>query len=223
MAVRTRRDGERTRQRILSSALQVFAEKGFHDATHAEICRLAGANTAAVNYHFGSKDELYRATWESAADEVQRLHPIDGGVPSSAPAAPRLRGAVRALLQRATDARLGSFHRLLMAELFRPTGLLAESLNRRRRMFLSHMSGIIRELAGPATNERGLELCLMSVMSQCHMVLRGAHAGGHRPPWRFGAEDVDSLVDHITRFSLAGIAEVRVRGAHAGQRSAERV
>ena len=54
-----RKDGLETRQRLLEPASEVFAQKGFRDATIAEICREAGANVAAVNYHFGSKGELY--------------------------------------------------------------------------------------------------------------------------------------------------------------------
>jgi TetR/AcrR family transcriptional regulator, regulator of cefoperazone and chloramphenicol sensitivity len=48
----------RTRQRLLESACQIFANKGYRDTTIADISELAGTNVAAVNYHFGDK-ELY--------------------------------------------------------------------------------------------------------------------------------------------------------------------
>ena len=48
--------GLETRGRLLDAAGAIFADKGFRDATTAEICRRAKANIAAVNYHFGSKD-----------------------------------------------------------------------------------------------------------------------------------------------------------------------
>ncbi len=44
-----RKDGKQTRQRMLDIACQVFADKGFREATVADICRRAGANVAAVN------------------------------------------------------------------------------------------------------------------------------------------------------------------------------
>ncbi len=44
--------------RLLDAAREVFSEHSFQGATVREICRLAEANVAAVNYHFGSKDGL---------------------------------------------------------------------------------------------------------------------------------------------------------------------
>lgn len=52
--------GADTRERVLVAAMEVFATQGFDGATLREITALAGANIAAVNYYFRSKDELIR-------------------------------------------------------------------------------------------------------------------------------------------------------------------
>ena len=56
-----RQDGEATRGRILLAAGQLFAERGYADTTSKAICEQAQCNMAAVNYHFGSRENLYRA------------------------------------------------------------------------------------------------------------------------------------------------------------------
>ena len=52
---------ERTKQALLRSARQVFAEYGYHGATIAEITRRAGVSTPVLYHHFGSKAGLFSA------------------------------------------------------------------------------------------------------------------------------------------------------------------
>jgi AcrR family transcriptional regulator len=52
--------GERVRQRILDHAEELFAERGFFGASVRDITEHAGVRLAAVNYHFGTKEELFR-------------------------------------------------------------------------------------------------------------------------------------------------------------------
>ena len=51
-------DGLEKRQQLLAAAGEVFAARGFHNATLAEIWCKARANSAMVNNHFGSKEAL---------------------------------------------------------------------------------------------------------------------------------------------------------------------
>jgi len=50
-----------TRTQILDAAERLFAERGFRGTSVRAITTLAGANLAAVGYHFGSKAELMAA------------------------------------------------------------------------------------------------------------------------------------------------------------------
>ena len=60
-----------TRDRLLKAAEQLFAERGFKNVTVRDICRVARANVAAVNYHFGDKMGLYREVLQIAIDAVR--------------------------------------------------------------------------------------------------------------------------------------------------------
>src|SRR5215831_5980965 len=49
---------DQTRTAILAAAERLYAERGFGDVTLRDIVAVADVNLAAVNYHFGSKDDL---------------------------------------------------------------------------------------------------------------------------------------------------------------------
>jgi AcrR family transcriptional regulator len=64
----------RTRDRILDEAETLFARKGYHAVSVREITNAANCNLAAVNYHFGNKQNLYlevfRSRWLPRATQV---------------------------------------------------------------------------------------------------------------------------------------------------------
>ena len=58
-----------TRERIVSVALRLFAEHGFKGVSVRDISAAAQVNIAAISYHFGSKQGLYRTIFETVLDE----------------------------------------------------------------------------------------------------------------------------------------------------------
>ena len=50
-----------TKTRILDAAEALFTEHGYEATSMRQLTAAAGANLAAVNYHFGSKEELFQA------------------------------------------------------------------------------------------------------------------------------------------------------------------
>lgn len=61
-----------TRQRILGAAEALFAERGFAAASLRQVTAAAKVNLAAVNYHFGSKDNLIEEVFRRRLDELSR-------------------------------------------------------------------------------------------------------------------------------------------------------
>ena len=59
-----------TRTQILDAAEHLFAERGFRGTSVRAITDLAGANLAAVGYHFGSKAELLAAVIRRVVDPI---------------------------------------------------------------------------------------------------------------------------------------------------------
>jgi len=64
--------GIETKERILDVAEALFAENGYSGTSLRAVTTAAGANLAAVNYHFGSKKALLRAVFERLADPANR-------------------------------------------------------------------------------------------------------------------------------------------------------
>ena len=71
-----RMDGRETGEKIIECAGQLIAEKGFASVTSKEICRAAGVNLAAVNYHFGSRGGLYLAVLENVQQYLVELQQL---------------------------------------------------------------------------------------------------------------------------------------------------
>jgi AcrR family transcriptional regulator len=63
-----REAGQRTRDRLLAAALELLAQRGQEGVTLREITDAAGANVAAVSYHFGSLKALCDAAVEHALE-----------------------------------------------------------------------------------------------------------------------------------------------------------
>lgn len=61
---------EATRQRLLTAALEVFAEAGFGRASVEQICDRAGFTRGAFYSNFTSLDELFLAAWEQKSAEL---------------------------------------------------------------------------------------------------------------------------------------------------------
>lgn len=59
-----------TRARILASAERMFADHGIDGASMRRIALDAGVPTTLIAYHFGSKEGLYRATFEARTDLI---------------------------------------------------------------------------------------------------------------------------------------------------------
>jgi len=207
-----RKDGLETRERLLEVALRIFSEKGYQGTTISHICRAARTNVAAVNYHFRSKEGLYAEVWRRAFNKSLTIYPPDGGLPASAPAQERLRVLVASHVHRVLDrGALGHAGQILLMEMANPTEAIQGVLFQAVEPLMQRTFGIIRELLGPGAADRQVALCAMSIVHQCfaYSHRRCKHPAGLQLA---EVEDIaDAVADHITVFSLAGIAAVRAQ------------
>jgi TetR/AcrR family transcriptional regulator, regulator of cefoperazone and chloramphenicol sensitivity len=200
-----REDGAETRSRILHSACELFAEKGYHAARVADICKRAGANVAAVNYYFGDKASLYMEAWQEAFKKYALPE-----LPDSATVLPeeQLQIYIYSLMQTymSPDTQ-GQFTRLYLMELVNPTGLIRKNMwhdliEPRRQILL----GIIRKLMQTEVTDETVLFCEMSIISQCRALLNIRRSDLEYLLGQSLSPDlIKRMADHITQFSLAGI------------------
>ena len=61
-----------TKDRILHAAEELFAQQGFASTSLRQVTSRADVNIAAVNYHFGSKDNLVNEVFRRRMDDMSR-------------------------------------------------------------------------------------------------------------------------------------------------------
>ncbi|EEF62571.1 CerR family C-terminal domain-containing protein [Pedosphaera parvula] len=200
----------KTRRQLIEAASEVFAEVGFRAATVREICQRAGANIAAVNYHFGDKAQLYRAALQETFKTSKQKYPPNFGLPAKATGEQRLRVFIHSFLLRIFSQGPESRHGKMMArEMIEPSGALDVIVQEEITPMKNELMSIIQELGGTRLSEKKIRLCGMSVVSQvlfyhhCRPVVMRVF-----PNLSFDASEIEELTDHITSFSLAAIAEI---------------
>ena len=203
--------GDRTtREAILRAACDVFAEHGYDRATGKEICRRAGANTAAVNYYFGGVDGLYAAVVEDAHNHLVTFGQMSAAVADEADARAKLRVILGLFVHGLTGPASASWVlRVLGREAVAPTAVF----DKLREKELLPKSRILRstvaELTGLPEDHPAISRGCISVIAPCLilLLLNRDTLGRVFPDVQLTDAEADTLVDHMVEFSLAGLTK----------------
>ncbi len=201
-----------TRHQLLESAAEVFAEAGFQNATVREICRRAGANIAAINYHFGDKEKLYAEVIRSSHAKSLEKYPPLMGLAADAPPEKQLRAYVHSLLLRIFDHGPTSCHgKLMLREMIEPTGAMDILIEERIRPMTEQLWKIVGEILDRPADDAVVRKCGISVVSQCVFYKHCATFVSRLAPEQMPQDEagVEMLADHITEFSLAALKQFR--------------
>ncbi|HWB17920.1 MAG TPA: CerR family C-terminal domain-containing protein [Vicinamibacterales bacterium] len=204
---------QRTRQRIVDAATALFAARGFKGVTIRAICRDARANVAAVNYHFGDKRGLYTEVIQSAAgvmlDATDAARRAGEGQPPAGQLAAYIRVHAESLFAASAKPRtMIALQQLIHRELHDPTPGMPAIIERIFRPRFDYLRGVVAALLdAPPDDARVVRSALgihsLVVSFKPNVVfdrLRG------RVP---GAFDLESVIAHVTAFSLAGLRAYR--------------
>ncbi len=204
-----------SRQRLLASAEEIFAEKGFDAASIREISAEAGVNLASIKYYFGDKEGLY-------LEAVKYAHVCssEGGplpeLPAGVEPVRKLELFIRGMVARMHGPARPSAMKLMMREMAHPGKAAHVVVQEFIQPMAFRLRAILRELF-PHRPEPEILMLGFSVIGQV------LYYRQNRPNSEliFDKPQVDGLseamvADHIVRFTLAalGCAEpIRTEGS----------
>lgn len=206
--------GEDTRARLLVAAVRLFATQGYTRTSTRELAEAAGANIAAISYHFGDKAGLYRAAF------------VEGNGPSqpsiaayTAPGLP-LDDALRAFFRELVEPlKQGDLARLCVKLHFRemldPTGLWSDDASLGIAPLHEALLGVLARHAGlaqPDDDLRRLAICIAGLGVHLHVARDVVDVLA--PTLNHGDDAWDVWIDRLAGFALAMVeADLARRGA----------
>lgn len=206
-------DSAETHKRLLETAALVFAEHGFAGTTIRMICGRAGVNVAAVNYHFGGKEALYREVLRFVRRRAYEKYPPTYGLPPNSTPEERLHAFVRSFLLRTLgDEENRIFGTLTMREMVEPTGALDMLIEEGIRNLFAELLDIVVALLGKESDQATVESCGRSIIGQCVFFLFGRRVIARMAPeQKFAKADIEKIAGEIVAFSLNALAGFKSR------------
>ncbi|SFM62689.1 CerR family C-terminal domain-containing protein [Variovorax sp. OV329] len=197
--------GQATRQHLLETAGQVFAERGLAEGTTKEIAQRAGTPMASINYHFGSREGLYEAVLIEAHRQILSLDELLA-VTQNPDATPhdKLRTVLGRVLGMSAGRGVPWGYRVMVREVFSPSALLPVMVEKAVRPKAAAMRGLMAQVLGlPDTHpavQRGVAFvvlpAIMMLVAPRESLLRVLPAL---------AQDPQGLQEDLIRYVMAGL------------------
>lgn len=197
--------GQATRQHLLETAGQVFAELGFAGGTTKEIASRAGTPMASINYHFGSREGLYEAVLVEAHRQIVNLDELLAVTQDSA-ASPR--DMLRAILGRVLGApgRRDSpwGFRVMIREALSPSAIFPTLVQKAVLPKALVMRGLIGQVLGLPPDHPGVQRAVAFVVLPAIMLLVAPRPGLERLLPAV-LQDGQALHEDLVRYVMAGL------------------
>jgi AcrR family transcriptional regulator len=199
---------EITRHALLDQATDVFAEKGFDGASVREITRRADANQAAINYHFGGKDALYREVLKLALAALSQSSLLDE---ASIEALPR-EEAVRLFIRQQVTAllkhdELARYLRIFAWETVAPTRVFLDFVAGEKLSVMNDAERIVRRFLPAAAPKAEIAVATIWLTQQVAPFIRHYDTLS-KPPLNLKIDGafIEKLGVDLARMAVAGLS-----------------
>lgn len=197
-----RADGDNTRQQIIETAGQLFADLGYMGTTSKLICEECGCNVAAVNYHFGSRDGLYSSVLIESHSRLIGFNTLLEISNSSEDSRAKLSRIIDTLVD-GIDA--NQWHsRLFIREIMAPSVHIEAMIKSEALPKLSLLKTLLSDITGLDPEDPQMSLTLLSTVAPCMLLLVGNRDNLSKILGNFW-EDKAALKIHLKSFLFAGL------------------
>jgi TetR/AcrR family transcriptional regulator, regulator of cefoperazone and chloramphenicol sensitivity len=195
-----------TREKLLDAAGQVFAERGYHGATIREICRLAEANVAAVNYTFGDKLGLYTEVLRQYLRAPQ-LAQLKAFLDAASSPEEMLRQVIRVRLQSLCSGKRPDWgFRIVMYEFSQPTPAMTRVIDEVMRPVYQRILSAVGQILRLPPEHETTRLCINSIIGQgLFYTFSRPVLSRLQPDLKLTPQQIERIADHIYEFSLAAL------------------
>jgi AcrR family transcriptional regulator len=205
MGRQAKEDTPDTRGKLLAAAIESFGHRGFDAASIRAIAAAAGANIAGIAYHFGGKDQLYRACLEHIADRMRQGLSQNLSDPGGAGLSPvEARRALTETLFAITHfilatPEVASFVRIVVREQMDPSPAFDILYDRIMEPLHRRLCALWSMAAGGDPESESTKIAVFSLLGQV-LLFRIARAGAmRRMGWRdIGEHELDALKRRIS-------------------------
>jgi AcrR family transcriptional regulator len=201
-----------TRERLLETAGEIFAEKGFDRATGKEICVRAGANVAAINYYFGSIEGLYAAVLEEAQRRFITFDAIAAAVADKSGAKAKLHALIDLAATRLTSPASSSWvFRVIAREMAAPSPIFLPLRQREIPPRAALMKMLVSEIVGLPPEHPAVARAALNIIAPFAMLSLADRSMLERafPSLSLNEASAQALADHLYTYAMAGLAAVR--------------
>ncbi|MGQ0653502.1 MAG: TetR/AcrR family transcriptional regulator [Betaproteobacteria bacterium] len=220
--------GELVRERILDRAERLFAQRGYHGTSLREVARACGMRQSHVQYHYGSKESLFRAVFERRVLPMNRLRlerlaaaEVRGGRPDA-------RAVVRALVEPivllSRQGRGGAkLYPQLVAQILNDPQAHARRISREFNDPVARAAIASLKRAVPQISQGDLAWCYVFAVGAMVSAVSGTGRVGQLSGGRADPDDVNRILALLVPFVAGGLRAAAAEGRRrrpAGARKA---
>ena len=201
---------DRTRTAILAAAERLYADRGFGDVTLRDIVAAADVNLAAVNYHFGSKDELIAELFvtRSLALNRERLSELKAAEEARGGRAP-IEAVLRALVGPTLRGCLGPDNQRSTAARFmiRVSIESVPPIRRIRNREIDHLRKFVAAMARslPGCSDVELYWGLHFALAMAQQTVRDSERLTKLSEGKCDVEDVEAVIERVVSVAVMGL------------------